>query len=222
MDHETSEFWPRRFFCVNTKGPVCQRGFKTLGGYQQHRNSVHIDPPHPTRPRQHSFVHDEDIPQGAYYIQHPVLDGMPCDVEGHDIHPQHPPPEPHTPQDNTWNPFPSCGHFELADFLFRRNQTPAAQVDDLMQVLASFEENHGHPPFHSDTHLLDTIDSITSHDVPWQSLSLRHPDYEANLNDEDVPPWKHAEFDVWYRDPCKLLKNQLSNLEFVDGIDYAL
>ncbi|KAG2351964.1 hypothetical protein BDR07DRAFT_1575206 [Suillus spraguei] len=58
-----------------------------------------------------------------------------------------------------------------------------------------------------------STDLITSHDVPWQSLSLRHPDYEANLNNEDVPPWKH---------PRELLKNQLSNPEFVDGIDYAL
>ncbi|KAG0701698.1 hypothetical protein DFH29DRAFT_982629 [Suillus ampliporus] len=33
-----------------------------------------------------------------------------------------------------------------------------------MQVLAHFDKTHGHPPFNSNTHLYDTIDSISSHD----------------------------------------------------------
>ncbi|KAG1840904.1 hypothetical protein DFJ58DRAFT_718262 [Suillus subalutaceus] len=191
------------------------------GGYQQHRNSIHIEPPCPTRPRQHPFVHDEEIPQGAYYTQHPVLDGSPCDAEGHDLLPQQPPAdEPRDPADDTWKPFPSRGHFELADFLFWRNQMPAAQVDDLMQVLTSFEANRGSLPFNGDAHLHDSIDSIP-HNVPWQSLTLRHPDYEMNLDNLDIPPWKCAEFDVWLRDPRELVKNQLSNPVFADSIDYA-
>ncbi|KAG1883272.1 hypothetical protein F4604DRAFT_1677620 [Suillus subluteus] len=97
---------------------------------------------------------------------------------------------------------------------------PAAQVDDLMQVLASFEANHGSPPFNGDAHLHDSIDLIP-HNVPWQSLTLRHPDYEMNLDNPDVPPWKRAEFDVWFRDPCELVKNQLSNPAFAGSIDYA-
>ncbi|KAG1842603.1 hypothetical protein F4604DRAFT_1884713 [Suillus subluteus] len=134
----------------------------------------------------------------------------------------HQPPadEPRDPADDTWKPFPSHGHFELADFLFWRNQMPAAQVDDLMQVLASFEANCGSPPFNGDAHLHDSIDSIP-HDVPWQSLTLHHPDYEMNLDNLDVPPWKCAEFDVWFRDPHELVKNQLSNPVFAGSIDYA-
>ncbi|KAG1849733.1 hypothetical protein F4604DRAFT_1883752 [Suillus subluteus] len=213
MVDETPTFLAHKYFCVDAKGPTCRCGFKTAGGYRQHRNSIHIEPPCPTCPHQHPFVHDEEIPQ--------VLDGSPCDAEGHDLLPQQPPAdEPRDPADDTWKPFPSHGHFELADFLFRRNQMPAAQVDNLMQVLASFEANHGSPPFNGDAHLHDSIDLIP-HDVPWQLLTLCHPDYEMNLDNPDIPPWKRAKFDVWFRDPCELVKNQLSNPVFAGSIDYA-
>ncbi|KAG1907604.1 uncharacterized protein F5891DRAFT_1124515 [Suillus fuscotomentosus] len=212
---------------------ACRRGFKTLGGYRQHRNAIHIEPPRPTRPRQHPFINDEiapeEMPQGTYFTYHPVLDGTLCDAEGFDLPPDKPPDQPPDqppnhpshPEHDTWHPFPSHSHFELADFIFRRNQMPAKQIDDLMQVLAHFDETHSHPPFNSDTHLYDSIDSISSHDVQWQSLSLQHPDFEILQNDPDAAPWKRVEYDVWYHDPRELLRNQLSNPEFAGGIDYA-
>jgi hypothetical protein len=225
MAEPTSEFRPRKYYCVDSKVSACRRGFKTLGGYRQHRNAIHIEPPRPTHPRQHPFINDEidpeEMPQGAYFTYHPVLDGTPCDAEGFDLPPDQPPNHPPHPEHDTWHPFPSRGHFELADFIFHRNQMPAKQIDNLMQVLAHFDETHGHPPFNSDTHLYDSIDSISSHDVQWQSLSLRHPDFEILQNDPDAAPWKRVEYDVWYRDPHELLRNQLSNPEFAGGIDYA-
>ncbi|KAG1874100.1 hypothetical protein C8R48DRAFT_745984 [Suillus tomentosus] len=141
------------------------------------------------------------MPQGAYFTYHPVLDGTPCDAEGFDLPLDQPPNHPSHPEHDTWHPFPSRGHFELADFIFCRNQMPAKQIDNLMQVLAHFDETHGHPPFNSDTHLYNSIDSISSHDVQWQSLSLQHPDFKILQNDPDAAPWKHVEYDVWYRDP---------------------
>ncbi|KAG2359221.1 hypothetical protein BDR07DRAFT_1452441 [Suillus spraguei] len=42
-----------------------------------------------------------------------------------------------------------------------------------------------------------------------------------NSPDPDVPPWKLAEHTVWFRDPCELVQNQLSNPDFADQIDYA-
>ncbi|KAG1742043.1 hypothetical protein EDB19DRAFT_1895037 [Suillus lakei] len=201
MTEPTSEFRSRKYYCIDSKVSACRRGFKTLGGYQQHHNAIHIEPLCPTHPRQHPFVNDEnepeEIPQGAYFTYHPVLDGTPYQPPDHPPHPEH----------DTWHPFPSHGHFELANFIFHHNQMPAKQKDDLMQT-------HGHPPFNSDTHLYNTIDSISSHDVQWQSLSLQHPDFEILQNDPNAAPWKHVEYD--------LLQNQLSNPEFAGGIDYAL
>ncbi|KAG1784494.1 uncharacterized protein HD556DRAFT_1315037 [Suillus plorans] len=140
------------------------------------------------------------MPQGAYFTYHPVLDGTPCDAEGFDLPLDQPPNHPPHPEHDTWHPFPSHGHFELADFIFHCNQMPAKQIDDLMQVLVHFNETHGDPPFNSDAHLYDSINSISSHDVQWQSLSLRHPDFEILQNDPDTAPWKCVEYDVWYRD----------------------
>ncbi|KAG1797820.1 uncharacterized protein HD556DRAFT_1306412 [Suillus plorans] len=113
----------------------------------------------------------EEMPQGTYFTYHPVLDGTPCDAEGNDSLPDQPLDHPPHPEHDTWHPFSSHGHFKLADFIFRRNQMPAKQIDDLMQ---------------------------------WQSLSLRHPDFEMLQNDPNAAPWKH-----------------ILNPEFAGGIDYA-
>ncbi|KAG2052978.1 hypothetical protein BDR06DRAFT_982938 [Suillus hirtellus] len=104
------------------------------------------------------------MPQGTYFTYHPVLDGTPCDAEGFDLPPDQPPDQPLNhpshPEHDTWHPFPSCGHFELANFIFY----------DLI-----------------DTHLYDSIDSISSHDILQ--------------NDPDAAPWKCVEYDIWYHDP---------------------
>lgn len=233
MSHSASTgFRPRQYYCSDAKVDACYRGFKSLGGYRQHRNAVHVEPPHPCRPRQHTFSeHDsntqapgeEGAYKGSYYTKHPILDGSPCDAAGNTLPADHPPSTANQTvnPDDTWYPFSSRGHFELADFLFRRNQMPAEQVDDLMQVLASFDEQAS-PPFHSSVHLHETIDAISSGDVPWQSLSLRHSDFEElSLDDPNIAPWKCKEYEVWYRDPHKLLHNQLSNPNFVNNIDYS-
>ena len=54
--------------------------------------------------------------------------GTPCDTDGPDL--QVPSnttsvPSPTTDQtDGSWHPFQSCAQFELADFLFRRDEMP--------------------------------------------------------------------------------------------------
>ncbi|KAG1756157.1 hypothetical protein EDD22DRAFT_957326 [Suillus occidentalis] len=138
------------------------------------------------------------MPQGTYFTYHPVLDGTLCDAEGFDSPLDQPPNHLPHPEHDTWHPFPSHGHFELTNFIFHHNQMPAKQIDDLMQVLAYFDETHGHPPFNSDTHLYDSINSISLHDVQWQSLSLQHPDFKILQNDPDAAPWKRVEYDIWY------------------------
>ncbi|KAG1902266.1 uncharacterized protein F5891DRAFT_1186849 [Suillus fuscotomentosus] len=205
-----------------------------MSGYRQHCNAVHIQPPWPARPHQHAFTEDhsthggsdtgqdapDDTLQGSYYIPHPILDGSPCDAAGNFLNGDHPPIPDH-PTNDTWEPFTSCGHFELADFIFRWNQMSGKQVDELMQVLGSFKEFKGRPPFSSDRHVHHTIDTISSSAVPWQSLTLRHAASKNLPPGPSVTPWKHTEYEVWYRDPRKLVRNQLANPEFTDNIDYS-
>ncbi|KAG2107506.1 uncharacterized protein F5147DRAFT_774339 [Suillus discolor] len=226
-------FRPRKYYCTDAKVTACCRGFKTLGGYRQHHNALHIEPPQPTRPRQHTFSEcesdavmeaghsdDEDTYRGSYYFQHPVLDGSPCDAVGNYLLSDGDPPILDLPaEDNPWAPFQSCGHFQLADFIFRRNQMPGKQIDELMQVLASFNEFNGKPPFRSDTHVYDTIDAISLGDISWQSLSLKHAEFETASPDD--PLWKRSEYEVWFRDPRELIQNQLANPDFVNDIDYS-
>ncbi|KAH7903406.1 hypothetical protein BJ138DRAFT_1120420 [Hygrophoropsis aurantiaca] len=157
----------------------------------------------------------------AYELRHPVLDGTPCDEHGFDLPPGTPPAPRVPPHRDSWAPFNDRSHFELADFLFQRNQMPGAQVDGLMHILAAL---YNTPPLyqgHND--LYDTIDSIPHGEVPWESLTVKYhdpnnPDGDLNPNS---PPWMHAEYDVWFRNPRELLRNQLSNPDFDGEFDYT-
>ncbi|KAG2031962.1 hypothetical protein BDR03DRAFT_936176 [Suillus americanus] len=88
-----------------------------------------------------------------------------------------------------------------------------------MQVLASFEGFDGKPPFRSDAHIYNTINAISLGDVPWQSLSLKHAEFENALPDDAL--WKCSEYEVWFWDPRELLQNQLANHDFKNDIDYS-
>ncbi|KAG1833244.1 hypothetical protein DFJ58DRAFT_719454 [Suillus subalutaceus] len=185
-------FRPRKYYCTDAKVTACCRGFKTLGGYQQHRNALHIEPPQPTRPRQHTFSEcksdaametghsdNEDTYRGSYYCQHPVLDGSPCDAVGNYLLSDGDPPILDPPaEDNPWAPFQSL----------------------------SLKEFNGKPPFHSDTHIYDTIDAISLGNISWQSLSLKHAEFETASPDDAL--WKCSEY-------------ELANPDFVNDIDYS-
>src|SRR5229473_419952 len=45
--------------------------------------------------------------------------------------------------------------------------------------------------------------------------------YSGNLPAGGVPPWMKATYDVWYRDPCVIVKNLLSNPDFKNEFDYS-
>ncbi|KAG2137447.1 uncharacterized protein EDB93DRAFT_1106640 [Suillus bovinus] len=118
------------------------------------------------------------LPSLLVHTSHPIINGSPCDAISNYLLSDDDPPILDPPaKDNPWAPFQSCGHFQLADFIFQRNQMPGKQIDKLMQILASFEECNGKPPFCSDTHIYDTIDFIFSGDISWQSLSLKNDFY---------------------------------------------
>jgi hypothetical protein len=149
--------------------------------------------------------------------------GRICGENGVDIPPDTPPPPPpprgsgNGPGD--WTPFESRLEFEVADFLFRRNQMSAGDIDLLFGLWGSSLAVHGDgPPFSNATNMYKTIDSIPLGGVAWESFSLN---YNGTRPANNVPPWMDAEYDVWFRDPRILVHNLLSNPDFKSDFDYA-
>ncbi|KAF8328032.1 hypothetical protein F5887DRAFT_1083299 [Amanita rubescens] len=147
--------------------------------------------------------------QGAYFLKHPVIDGALT---------EHPLPSSGQPT-SPWSPFENRAHFELAEFLYKQNQMSGGNIDKLMQIWAALHPKDG-SPFAAHDDLYEKIDSIKDGDVPWKSFTMKHPNASMH-NLDGLPSWQKAKYDVWFRDPRKILQGQLSNPLFKDGIDYA-
>lgn len=149
-----------------------------------------------------------------------LLVGRICDESGNDIPPDTPPPPRNSdtgPDD--WTPYGNHLQFEVADFLFRRNQMSAGNINFLLSLWAASLAIHGdEPPFSNATHVYDTIDSTPLGDVAWESFSLQ---YNETQSADIVLSWMQAEYDIWFRNPRALVHNLLSNPDFKSDFDYA-
>jgi hypothetical protein len=144
--------------------------------------------------------------------------GRPCDINGEFL-PNGSPPAPWEDKDmDDFSPFANREVFELADLLYRRNEMPQHQIDDLLQVWARTLPPEADSLFTSAQDLYSTLDAIDLADVCWQSFSLS---YKPKDGDDMDATWKTKEFEVWYRDPCEVLKAQLSNHDFSKEMDFA-
>ena len=152
--------------------------------------------------------------------------GTPCDKDGNDLPPGTspppllPPPVDKDGQPLLFFPYKDREEFELASFLFKRNQMPGTEIDELMQIWANtLPEGQNHPPFADHSDLYNTIDATTLGDAPWQSFSVT---YSGELPvDGNIPSWMLSEYDIWFRDPKVVLQNQLRNPDFKNEIDFA-
>ena len=140
--------------------------------------------------------------------------GTPCDSFGRDLPPGAMPPSSDTANVGLdFYPFNSVAEFNLAEFLYRRNQTPAVQIDQLMDIWASNNPETG-PPFADHKELYDIIDSIELGDAPWKSFAVSYSGDLPCDEETEIPPWMTAEYEVWYCDPLAVLENQLANPAF--------
>jgi hypothetical protein len=84
----------------------------------------------------------------------------------------------------------------LANFLFKHNQMPGTEINELMQIWANTLPEDQDPPFADHNNLYNTIDTTILGDAPWQSFSIN---YSGELPlDGNVPPWMLAEYDIWF------------------------
>ncbi|KAF8958618.1 hypothetical protein BDZ97DRAFT_1841060 [Flammula alnicola] len=223
---------PLRFLCVtkSATGVVCNRGFHNRSGLTQHIHSQHrkfapeIPAPAPIPPYEnfdHEGQHEANEPvlpiQQPEIIKHPILDGTPCNKDGVDLPPGTPPIKiPAKPSD--YAPYQNRADFELANFLFNKNQMPGSQIDELLNIWAA--RSTSDPPFADHKDLYRTIDATVLGDAPWSSFSVTYSGPQP-AEGEEIPPWMVSEYEVWHRDPRVVMQQQLSNPDFNDGIHYA-
>ncbi|KAJ6545870.1 hypothetical protein DFH09DRAFT_927614 [Mycena vulgaris] len=149
---------------------------------------------------------------------HPYLNGVPCDRDGNFLLPNTPPAPQERASPDDYTPYASREDFELADLLYRRVQMSAGAIDELMQNWAARPESAGDPPFADHEDLYNTIDATEIGHVPWESFSVR---YNQPIAAGDVTPWKTQDYIVHFRDPRKVLQQQLANPDFKSEMDFA-
>ncbi|TFY56536.1 hypothetical protein EVJ58_g7581 [Rhodofomes roseus] len=109
-----------------------------------------------------------------------------------------PPPPRDKPTKGDWAPFGSRLQFEVAEFLYKKNQMSQRDINTLMDLwAASLVEYGGQPPFANSANLLDTIDAIALGDAPWSKIELS---YQGPQPEGDVPSWMTETYVIWKRD----------------------
>jgi hypothetical protein len=143
--------------------------------------------------------------------------GLPCDANGNTLPPGTPPP-PRPLPDSPWEPYANGVQFKTAEFLYRRAEMSAGNIDELLDIWAeSMENGEDAPPFKSHEYVYDTIDATRHGDAPWKCFAVSY-NGEATAN---CPTWQLAEWEVYYRDPDIVLSNMLDNPDFNGLFDYA-
>ena len=163
------------------------------------------------------MVHDSNLLQ-QHLLKHPCSTGCPCNPTGNFL----PDSTPLLPWNNgathDFAPYASRESYQLADLLFRCNQMPQNQINDLLQIWARTLPPDCDPPFANAQDLYATIDATTLGDIPWKSFSVSFP----QADEENVgSPWKLKSYDVWFRDPRQMLEMQLGRRDFAGEMDFA-
>lgn len=140
---------------------------------------------------------------------------IPLDQDGNPIAPGMPPPPRTTPPAGDWTSFSDELQFKTADFLYRRVEMSAPNIDYLMELWAFSKLKDGDfGPFEGSEDMYAAIDAIPLGSVPWQCLVSDPVDPSP-----DAPSWKMAEHQVWFRDPELVASVMLSNPDFNGQFD---
>ncbi|PIL30262.1 hypothetical protein GSI_07440 [Ganoderma sinense ZZ0214-1] len=223
---------PHQLQCPHCKDK--EKWCKNLSGLTQHINAVHLDlfhsktvdpPPSPPSP---------SSPPSPINSPPPLLNDMennsgdhpePQDSERQeeeeeeeDIDLDSPGPPPRTNAiSGDWAPFSNRIEFELAEFLFKREQMPQSNISFLMDLWAADVMQHGgRPPFADHADMYRTIDEIALGDAPWLCLRIRYTGPRPATN---IPQWMTEVYEIWYCDPRKIARSMLANPEFKGHFD---
>ncbi|KAG2122561.1 hypothetical protein BD769DRAFT_1629210 [Suillus cothurnatus] len=155
-----------------------------------------------------------------YRNYHPSLTGRPCDPEGNFLPPGALPLPLSEKSADDWTPYCDQLEFELADYIFTRNQTPTAQIDHLLNLWAASLIRAGADTsqvlFTDHRDIYRTINNTPLGDVKWQSFSVK---YTGDIPDEGPLPWMTESYDVWFHNPHQVVQNMLTNPDYASEVD---
>jgi hypothetical protein len=154
---------------------------------------------------------------------------QPCDDAGYDLPDDAPPLPEENRAHGDYFPYSSRSEFELADFLFRKDQMAGKKVSELMDIWAAHyqgltgaqgdSDSELDPPFASAQDLYNKIDSTDIGATPWQAFSVQ---FDANAEEgAGLPSWKTKLYEVWFRDPLKIAEGHIGNKDFAREMDYS-
>jgi hypothetical protein len=145
---------------------------------------------------------------------------MPCDHHGNFLPPGIP-PAPQQPRSNDdWTPFTSREGFELAEILYLKAHLSQSIVNQLLHVWsATLIPHEDLPPIADYRELHAQIDAIELGNVPWCSYTAQYQWLRPESG--SIPDWMTAKYQLWFRDPRRVIHNILANPEFASGIDYT-
>ncbi|KAG1721588.1 uncharacterized protein EDB91DRAFT_1240294 [Suillus paluster] len=119
-----------------------------------------------------------------------------------------------------WTPYCSQMKFETVEFLYKKVQMSAGDIDKLMHLWGLGLARHGDtPPFADHWDLYLTIDETPIGDVVWQSFSMK---YGADVDPAtNITPWMDTTYTTWFCDPRTIIHNMLGNPDFKNEMDYV-
>jgi len=95
---------------------------------------------------------------------------------------------------------------------------PVAQIDSLLDIWAvSLLWHSGQLLFASHQDLYNTINSTPLGDIKWESFTVK---YTGECPATGAPPWMNDAYEVWFRDPRKLIHSILENHNFTNEMDF--
>lgn len=126
-----------------------------------------------------------------------------------------------------WFPFENEKQFRMGDFLYRRAQMSAGELDELFDLMGSPSNPAAEGEccdaalqdglFKSHQDLYAAIDAIPLGDAPWKSFTAT---YSGEIG-PNPPNWQLQDYTVWFRDPDVVIKNLLDNPDFDGSFEYA-
>ncbi|KAG1722135.1 uncharacterized protein EDB91DRAFT_1240245 [Suillus paluster] len=143
----------------------------------------------------------------------------PCDSEGNFLPPGTPPPLLSDKTSNDWTPYADRLEFELANYIFTKNQTPVVQINHLLDIWADSLIQGGANTdalFTDHCDVYKPIDSTHLGDVQWQLCLLKYTGEHAV---DDAAPWMEDSYDVWFCNPHDVVQNMLANPDYTLEMD---
>ncbi|THG93464.1 hypothetical protein EW026_g7783 [Hermanssonia centrifuga] len=196
---------PLRFSC-----DLCSRLFTTQSGIKRHAQQMHPRPPPPTTiPIPPHNSHDS---HGHNHNENTASDIDNCQ-DAHLLRNENTetPAVAHVEYHKVFN------EFELAEFLFVKEQMGQQKINRLMDLWAATLLKHGDsPPFANYKDMHNVIDSIPLGNALWKCFSVK---YMGEIPQHNPSTWMSQVHEIYYRDPDTVIRQMLDNPEFADSFD---